>query len=113
MSRDSRLPAGAVLAESERLSRTVHVADCGLRRALQFAMRAALSQATLLRLGAAHIALSTEPEGNEVWRPSLRDTFICRPFLQHLQTMRALFELVDGRAALHAPSCLFAHCRDG
>ena len=42
MSRDSRLPAGAVLAESERLSRTVHVADCGLRRSLQFATARAL-----------------------------------------------------------------------
>ena len=69
--------------------------------------------AVLLRSGAAHAALSIETEGEEAWRPSLRDSLIRRPFLTHLQTMRVLFELVDGRAALHAPSCLFAHCRDG
>ena len=129
MSRDSRLPTGAVLAESERLSRTVHVGM--LRRCNGAAtvgggllhrffdthfiweMIAALSQAVLLRSGAAHAALSIETEGEEAWRPSLRDSLIRRPFLTHLQTMRVLFELVDGRAALHAPSCLFAHCRDG
>ena len=97
MGRDSRPPAGAVLAESERLSRTVHVGmlrrcsgaataeeDCCIASSstrTSFEMTAALSQAVLLRSGAAHAALSIETEGEEDWRPSLRDSLIRRPFL--------------------------------